>query len=257
MYKIEKIKPMVENTIEELYRYIADVSGVVRDKEIKNPEKLFNRLTTEAVGGKASSVLAFVPVVLHRSKNQEFVDKFFSRVYDNKFVQYFGFIDNKEDKYCTNMREMLNIGCTIDEILPHIDFTNYQAYKAMVPYFIYQQIRTHTQVNFLSHSQRYTDVDYGYYKPNEVDMTQEQWNTRVENTTPKELKTFLKNGCNVIRKEIYARGADMLKYRPFTMGFNTLNPNSWKHFKDERSTPHTQLETRNFVSQLSDIVKKN
>jgi len=254
MYKIEKINPMRENTEEELYRYIADVSGVVRDKEIKNPEKLFNRLTTEAVGGKASSVLAFVPVVLDRNKNQEFAYKSLNKIYKSRFVHLFGFINNENDRYHTNMRELINISCAVDEILPHIEFVCYQAYRAIVPYFIFQQLRTHTQVNFLSHSQRYTDVDYGYYKPEEIDMTQEEWNIKVENTTPNELKEFMKEN-GIKRKEIYARGIDMLKYRPFTIGFNTLNPNSWKHFKNERSTPHTQAETREFVAQLKELAE--
>jgi len=261
-YNIVEIKPMQENTREELDRYLADVCQVVRDKDIKNPHALTDRLLKESYGSKPSSVFAFVPCVVC-------IDTFNELNTTEKhgmFRQFFGFFDDKEGMYHTNLRELLNFGMSLDEALLYVDFTHYKAFTTRVPYFVYQQIRTHSQVQFLSHSARYSEVDYGYFMPDEViaklfslsmleHTVQEEWKHLVENNSPKELVNFMKK-VGVKRKEIYNRGADMLRIRPFSIGFNTLNTNSWEHFYNQRALDsHTQLECRIFVKELAKHIR--
>jgi len=249
-YKIKEIKPMLENTKEELYRYLADVATVVKDEEIKNPEKLFERLSKESYGDKSSSVLAFVPIVLDIKNND------FSFLRNVSFLQLFGFF--KDGKYHTNLREILNDGkYSLDEAIKLIDFTHYKAFTAVVEEFTYNQIRTHTQVQFLQQSNRRSRSKYGYFKPTELNIyTDEEWDLKVRSSSPKDLEYEMKNRRGVIRQEVFSRGADMLEIRKFSIGVNTFNPNSWEHLRDERKTSHTQLECRNFIAELSEYIDK-
>jgi hypothetical protein len=257
-HKIKKIEEMKDNTREELDRYLADVCQVVRDKGIKKPNALTERLLKESFGRRASSVFAFVPCIVDTDRLNE--------LNQDRFSQLFGFSHNKEDMYHTNLRELLNLGMILDEALKYVDFTHYKAYTAIAPYFIYQQIRTHSQVQFLSNSARFSDVDYGYFAPNEIveyiknnitvggiriipENIDAEWGKLVESMSPFELKHFM-SSVGVKRKGILNRGVDMLKIRPFAIGFNTLNPNSFEHFYRQRTDKHTQLETREFVEAL-------
>jgi len=263
-YQIKEIKPMLENTKEELYRYLADVATVVKDEEIKNPEKLFERLSKESYGNTASSVLAFVPIVLDIKDND------FSFLRNISFLQLFGFF--KDGKYHTNLREILNDGkYSLDEAIKLIDFTHYKAFTAVVEEFTYNQIRTHTQVQFLQQSNRRAYSKYGYFCPPEFKKylenelinyipndseAEEHWNKRVLMSTPDELFKFMQVNLGIKRREVFSRGADMLEIRKFSIGVNTLNPNSWGHLRDERKTSHTQLECRNFITELSECIDK-
>ncbi len=186
--------------------------------------------------GGVSSVLHFIPVKLNAKIRNYKGD-----------IQFFGFF--KGDFYYTNLREVLNWGWDLKEATTHIDFTNYRVFKCESPYLIYQQIRTHGQMDFLSHSQRYAKCDRGYWKPDEIDLSQESWNVMVETSSPIELRRYMKN-CGVVRKEILDRGVDMLQNRVFTIGGHTNNPNGWEHFTNQRSDSHTQKETRDFVTLL-------
>ncbi len=248
-YNIKEIRPMSENTREELDRYLADVSGVVRNTTIKNPHKLTDRLLKESYGDKASSVLAFVPCILESQQALKILES-----ESESELQLFGFF--KEGLYHTNMRELLNGGSSLEDALEYVDFTNYVAYTSQLANFIYAQIRTHSQIQFLQQSNRCVSVDYGYFKPDEVfAITENQWTTIVENQSPIALKQYMKDS-GVIRAEIFNRGKDSLQIRPFAIGLNILNSNASKHFFNQRVKDlHTQLETRNFANALSKVIQ--
>jgi len=255
-YKIVPIKPMNENTRDELDRYLADVCFVVRNKDIKHPHSLTKRLLKESYGDKPSSVFSFVPCTVDKEIAEYQITK-------KRFMFCFGFAHNASHYYRTNLRELLSWDWSLDEALKHIDFTYYKAFTAVAPYMTYGQIRTHSQIQFLSHSARYSDVDYGYFMPNEVlelltkvklstntEEAQNSWNQKVQNVSPNELTSFMKD-CGIKRKEIYNRGSDSLKIRPFSIGLNILNPNASEHFFNQRKKDeHTQLETRMFAEEL-------
>jgi hypothetical protein len=103
----------------------------------------------------------------------------------------------------------------------------------------------------LSHSARYSEVNYGYFKPDEINIDRANWNFIVENMSKDAIKRFMKQN-GVKRREIYDRGSDSLKIRPFSIGFDVEDEYSWKHFFNQRGIdPHTQLETRDFVNELN------
>jgi len=251
--KAELITPK-SNSLEDLQEYIASLSSVVRDKQPKSAEKLFNRLLKESVGDRASRVLEYIPCALPNSSRASKL--IFNEELDT--LQLFGFF--AEDIYYTNARELLNWGVCLNEILTYVDFTNYKVFKCETPYFIYGQISTHNQLTTVSHSQRYAECDRGYWMPPEVHNTmksthpdintQEQWNFIVRTSSPDKLREYIKSS-NVVRKEVFDRGADMLQNRVFTIGGYTNNPNAWQHFFKQRLDSHTQLETREFTSMLS------
>ena len=139
----------------------------------------------------------------------------------------------------------------MQEVMETVDSTNYEVFKCEAPYFIYGQVSTHTQLTTVSHSQRYADCDRGYWMPDIDGLTQEHWNSLVENAKPCNLKSFMKNS-GIIRKEIFDRGRDMLQNRVFVIGGYTNNPNAWEHFIKQRTDKHTQLETREFVKMIQD-----
>ena len=231
----------------DLDMYISDLSSVVRDKEPKSAEKLFGRLLKESVGDKASRMLEFIPCVIDSSVPMQNLDS------TNNVAQFFGFFN--EGNYYTNARELLNWGWSMKEVREVIDFTNYQVFKCETPYFIYGQVSTHTQLTTVSHSQRYADCDRGYWKPKEVNMPMEQWNTCVSTFRPNELKELMRKH-GITRKEILDRGVDMLQNRVFVIGGYTNNPNAWGHFLEQRLDSHTQLETRLFAEAIDALITR-
>lgn len=233
------ITPNKCDNLEDVQIYIAECSSVVRDKTPKSAEKLFKRLLTESVGDKPSRVLEYLPCVVRMS-----------RVFRADMAsQTFGFIQNK--KYYTNARELLSWGWSLDQVLEVVDFTNYKVFKCETPYFIYGQVSTHNQLTTVSHSNRYTESQHGYWMPPEiVGITQAQWDDGVSRKwRPMELQDLMKQH-GVVRREVFARGKDMLQMRGFTIGGFTNNPNAWDHFLEQRLDLHTQLETREFVKVL-------
>jgi len=258
--KVEQIIPN-SNGLEDLQNYIAELSSVVRDRSPKSAEKLFERLLTESVGNKASRVLEYIPCTISDMPNNEF----------EAIKQFFGFF-NKDEKYSTNARELLNWGIPLDEVLSYVDFTNYKVFKCETPYFIYGQVSTHNQLTTVSHSQRYAECDRGYYMPPEMKqmiidieimnsgngdvsegMFQAEWSKTVNTFSPDELKAIMKK-AGIVRKEVFDRGADMLQNRIFVIGGYTNNPNAWQHFLKQRMDKHTQLETQEFANMLHDEI---
>jgi len=236
--KIEVIKTPTKVTKKALQEYLAECVSVVRDKEPKSAEKLWDRLLKESVGGKPSRVFEYIPCTLPS------IDYMGSFGFD--LMQAFGFVTT-DGKYHTNARELLNVGCSIKEILQYTDFTNYVAFKCETPYFIYGQVSTHTQLTTVSHSQRYADCDRGFWKPPEVGMSQDEWDKGIDHRWRRwELRKVMKD-AGITRKEVFDRGSDMLQNRVFTIGGYTNNPNAWSHFIKQRLDNHTQLETREFV----------
>ena len=231
---------LIECVGDNYKEYLAELSSVVRDKSPKSAEKLWDRLLTESVGDKASRVFEYIPCTIN-----------WNDVPNDKANcnQYFGFY--LDDNYYTDARELLNWGWSMKDVLQAVDFTNYKVFKCETPYFLYGQISTHTQLTTVSHSQRYADCDRGYWKPSELsELAQEDWNDMVEKAKPCNLESYMKNH-GVKRREVFARGRDMLQNRVFVIGAYTNNPNAWEHFLAQRSDKHTQLETREFVKLLS------
>ena len=244
------------NSLEDLQAYIAECSSVVRDKDPKSPEKLWNRLLKESFGDTASRVMEYIPCEINSLHVVERMQKYSD-------VQFFGFIST--GMYYTTMRELLNWGWTMEECLTVVDFTHYKAFKCMTPYFLYGQVSTHNQVTTVSHSQRYGTCDRGYWMPPEMaahydaifdnpNASQFEWDRAVTESSPTVLKNFMKSQ-GIVRKEVWDRGADMLQNRVFTIGGYTNNPNAWPHFVDQRTDSHTQKETREFTQQLQELLK--
>lgn len=256
---VESIVPK-SNSLEDLQEYLATLCSVVRDKEPKSAEKLWNRLLTESCGNKASRCFEYIPCTI--LSNEVIGGGYDGETY-TVTTQLFGFFDTgnmskQHTTYYTNMRELLNWGWSIEECLEVVDFTSYKAFKCMAPYFIYGQVSTHTQLTTISHSQRYGTCDRGYWMPPEVRPhggtdRKDWWNEQVESLSARRLKIIMKE-CGIVRKEVWDRGSDMLQNRVFSIGGYTNNPNAWEHFLDQRLDKHTQLETRDFVKMLSEEI---
>ena len=252
-FMVDTVDPQFDGTIESLQAYIANMSSAVRDKAPKSDEKLWNRLMKEAYGDKPSSVFKFIPCKLEKLE--------LSYLPAN---QLFGFFEMGE--YYTSARELLNWGWTWEKILPTVDFTHYRAFKGMTMYKVYQQLRTHTVPHWISHSQRYTESEHGYWYPYEFKahqienynhahnpdkLLQESWNRTVQNYTPIQLQTLMKLELAIPRREIYALGSDMLQKRVFSGGGYLNNPNDLPHLFNQRGKdPHTQLETKQWTQML-------
>ena len=219
-----------------LNEYLAKICSVVFNKESKNSEALVKRLLIEAYNKTPSRPLEFVPIKHNSAPNTN---------------QTFGFYDR--GYYYSNAREWLNNGKSLEWCLERIDLTYYRTVKILAPYFIYQQLSTHTQITTLSHSQRYSEVNYGYFKPAEIRMGSVGWDNFVTVTPPKELKEFMKKS-GVNRKEIYDRGADMLQIRPFVLGVWLNNPNSFEWLFNQRTDKHTQKETCEVVEDIKKLL---
>lgn len=253
MMTVDLVPTPNEITDSSIKQYLANCVMVVRNKQPKDNDKLFGRLMKESYGNKPSRVFEYVPCVI--GYGQASVIPFYA------CKQYFGFSLSYDGKYYTNARELINWGWKWEDILEVIDFHYYQAIQVKAPYFLYGQISTHTQITSVSHSNRYTPANLGYWMPTELwdyylnrdhqfklgyttEFLQEQWNNYVENWSPKKLEAHMK-ALGVKRREVYARGSDMLAYRVYTLGGYTNNPYAWHHFIKQRAKdPHTQHEMR-------------
>jgi len=246
MYEIEEI--IYKDDIQE---YLADCVQVVRGKEPKNLEKLYNRLLTESIGDMPSRVFEYIPIVIPYSKiNKQVLAKT-----DTEYTQVFGafkYVEGVQHLY-TNARYLLSIGVPMGEIEPYINFKDYKVFRCTTPYFIYGQVSTHTQLTTVSHSQRYSKSNLGYWKPKEISYTQDVWNEIVVTSSKENLVEIMKN-LGVVRKEVYDRGTDMLQYRSFTIGGYTNVPTAWKHFIAQRTDSHTQKETQILATQLNELI---
>ncbi len=250
--KVTLIKIPDTITNETVLQYLADCSSVVRQKQPRTNENLLKRLMKESYGDKPSRVLEYLPCKLSKELVQP-------------KGQYFGFWSTY-NSYHTNARELLNWGWTWEEVLKVIDFTDYKTVKVTAPYFSYGQISTHTQITSVSHSARYTESDLGYWYPKEFSgwylphehnntTKDEYWNYLVTHTTPVELQLFMKDILKVKRREVYARGSDMLQYRTSTLGGYTSNLNAWPHFINQRlNDSHTQKETREVSALINSFL---
>lgn len=243
---VELINTPTEITDESLKQYLADISSVVRNKQPKDNDRLFQRLIKESYGNKPSRVFEYIPCTISALKE-----------HFNYQMQFFGHWHNDYQEYYTNARELLNWGWSWEEVIKVVDFTHYKAVKCTAPYFIYGQVSTHTQITSVSHSNRYTESDLGYWMPEELSnsrMTISGWNHRVKSTPPDILENIMRSS-GITRREVYARGSDMLQYRVFSLGGYTNNPNAWQHFVNQRlHDAHTQLETRQLTQMISDAI---
>ena len=241
--KVELINTPTVITDETLKQYLADCSSVVRNAQPKDNNRLFNRLVKESYGYKASRVFEYIPCKI---KHYEIFNPSYME-------QYFGFFD--DNYYYTNTRELLNWGMEWEDVIEVVDFTNYKAVKVTAPYFLYGQASTHTQITSVSHSNRYSYAGLGYWKPSEVSMNQELWNKMVKDDfAPSMLEKIMKE-AGITRREVYARGSDMLEYRAYTLGGYTNNPNAWEHFINQRlHDPHTQKEMRDLAELISKAI---
>ena len=246
------VLPMIA-TDESLKRYLADCSSVVRNKQPRDNNKLFDRLMKESYGNKPSRVFEYIPCVVQANLPKIGVE-------NGDISQLFGFFD--DDAYFTNARELLSWGFAWGDIIPLVNFTYYRTVKVTAPYFIYGQLSTHTQITTVSHSARYSKANLGYWMPDEISRylyentnnATEAWNEIVTTSSSEELEAFMKK-CGVTRMEIYARGRDMLARRVYTLGGYTLNENSWPHFINQRMRDkHTQEETRKLAGMILDVI---
>ena len=243
---VELIEPPEEITIESLAEYLSKCTSVVRDKEINHPEKLWNRLLVEAYDNEPSRPFEFIPCKIDRNDAIRMV-KF------DHTDQLFGLFHGAF--YYTNMRELLNLGYDLDEVISYIDFNNYRVLKCVTPYFLYGQYSTHTQLTTVSHSNRFAKADRGYWKPKEMfQYSQVAWNIYVENVSTKKLQKNMKD-AGIKRREIFARGSDMLQYRSFTIGGYLNNKNAWGWFFNQRILDtHAQKEAKEFAQLMKDVI---
>jgi hypothetical protein len=263
--QVEIIEIPTEITEASIKAYIAKCSSVVRNKDPKDNDRLFDRLLKESFGDTASRVLQYIPCKIEYSRTQ----------YSSGATKFYGFItDNIKSEtevtwYYTTARELFNWGWTMEEILPTIDFTHYKAVRVTAPRFIYNQLQTHDNVTSVSFSARYSDNPLGYWMPEEYfgwmnsrilragdrEYIQSLWNSKVENYSPHDLKQYMNKSLGIARKEIYNRGADGLEYVVFTLGSFTNHPHYWEHFCNQRAVDsHTQLETRKVAQMIKDVI---
>jgi hypothetical protein len=248
MYSI-KIQEIVPN--ESIEEYLARCSSVVHGSQPKSPQKLLKRLLRESIGDKPSRILEYVPVTMPL---EEVIlnEKTFGVIRDQQLI--------------TNMREGLSLMradsqklFTYKDLLSMINFDNYFVVKATAPYFVYGQISTHTQLTSVSHSNRYGEskVHPKYYLPQAIEsknVSQEKWDDIVDTSSPEELVSYMKHsGC--YRREVFARGSDMLRYREFTLG-GYVDEWGWIHFVQQRTDYHTQFETQFFADQIKTMIEE-
>ena len=239
--KVEIIKQPTVITSESLMQYLADVSSVVRGSQPKDNERLFKRLMKESYGNKPSRLFEYIACAIPYTFDVL------------NTCELFGF--RVKDTYCTSARELLNWGWSWKQVIEYVDFTHYRAVRVTSPRFIYNQLQTHTQITSVCFSARYSDQTAGYWKPDEVEMSKIVWDAVVDTSSPLELRCYMKDNCDIKRKEIYNRGADSLAYVTYSLGGWMNSSNSWEHFINQRAfDSHTQLETREVAKMISELL---
>jgi hypothetical protein len=244
-----KIEPPAEITANSIKEYIGKCTSQVRGVLPRNNDKLFKRLCTEAYGDTASRVLEYVPIVIPIER---------VNVYD--FNKKFSFYKN--GNYYTNLRNMINCKHKLEDVIHLIDFTEHRVIRVVAPLFVVNQMITHTQITSVMHSNRYTQSNYGYWYPKEFEgfyigngNLQDAWKSIVRSTDPDNLESFIKHTLGVKRREVHARGSDMLEFREVVLGGYKNYPLAWEWFINQRTKDkHTQLETRSTVEEIKKVI---
>ena len=241
---------------------VTTVASVCFGKDkAKKPEKLFNRLESEAMGLPSSS-FEFVPVLLS-SLEVKFLQEL-SSVYYNKTGEVytphclkFGeiFVTNKENAewmVVTNLRALLydneaalkymntdisnwfNKGADFNHIRKQV-----KLFRIKVPIFVARQIMRHRQASWQELSRRYTSGGLEFYKHPDIDYDY--------GSVMDEYERLLKKG---VKAEVARM---ILPVSLYTTIWVQFTEKGWDNFINLRIDKHTQEPTRVLAESMKTL----
>lgn len=229
---------------------VALVSSVCYGKKIVNPAKHYQRMLTEH-GGKASGILGFIPIkgaiyndLNISSGNQD----------HNIFNKFYRFCYIAEDHVYTNMRNAVNNdmkSCYFDS-----DAENFVVFKIKIPYMIVDNLRRHKLLEsaFAENWQSFRIThENAYFENEEIQVREHIW--EQEFTRCKEKLNTIQKTKNC-RPELYAKGADFLRYTTGFIGGWLQDPATWENFFSVRLHKPAQKETIELATAMKTLIDK-
>lgn len=240
--------------LEHRQKFLADCASVCRGKECSsNPKVTYERVMKESFGGKPGRPAEFIPVVTD-----------YDFFIDDRFVN-FSYDDSLNYSTLRNLDYSFNKFNTPDKV------ADFKVFKLNLPMFVWAQIVTHTQISTMSQSDRICEV-HDYWLPTDLierlnnsdevlgydvvlqKHTKEKFLFEMINSFPQaEVQAVLRRlGYH---REVYSRFPYYAKYKTFMMAAWNNNPLTYQHFINERTTPHTQKETREVALAMKRLLE--
>ncbi len=215
----------------DIIEYVCDVARTTRGgSEPKSYIGMFNRLKHESGDNAKGRPFEYVHVEIKEWMQDMIIDMKHVYFWNHKMV--------------TNLRN-LNFG--------ELKATNFniirsnKVFKGKVPKFVYDHIRTHTQISWLSETVRVKDIGNVEFWNNE-----DAGLRRLSEYSIKNYKVAKRLGY---RDEIAARELSSRRYVTFICsGLNDAE--GFKHFILERTKKATQFQTRELAFGIKQLLKK-
>ena len=232
------------------------------NKEVKNPLALWDKLSVEGTTENPfNRIFEFIPVMYKTLKDEHKLKEKFkkSRKLSFQFLR-FSYVDNKGYIY-TNYRNIANIGLTDSEIAFNTkeELTDFKILEAKIPQFVFNHLKTHTQLTTIRQSDRYSKIDDFWLPDDIIDKLDKSFIN-----SKKEALEYLKQ-LNYLdfesifktmgyKKEIYQRGLNGFRYTICLIGGWKNDHLGWNHLIELRSGANTQKETKEFIKAVDEVI---
>ncbi len=221
------------NNYNDAKKFIADCASVTRGKiEAKNYESIFRQISKESGKDKPGRPFEFIGLSNVNFKYHQFIyqDVLNHRIYSN--LRNF---DGNPDEYT-------------DELFSHGGNNSFKIITGNVPYFVYQQLRTHSQIAWMAETVRVKNINkVEFWNPDNNDLFYELNQRSLES-----YKVCKEQGY---KDEISARELSSRRYVKFIAAAWANNPLTWDHLVLERTKKATQEPTREVALAIKQLLK--
>jgi len=237
------------NSYDDVKKMIADAASVTRGRfESNNPNSVYKSILRESGIGLPGRPFEYVGMTSNM-KVPSYLAKEFNTIVNSLSFAY----DDGKIKYF-NYRDFLNTSIKIDSKFSISQIESMKQHKdfiviiGKVPKFVYDHIRTHTQISWMSETVRVKNIK-------EIEF----WNPEGHNELYNELnansiENYNKSKLNGMPEEIAARELPSRRYVKFICSAWNNNPLSYEHFITERTKRATQLQTQELAYAIKQII---
>ncbi len=227
-------------SFEKAKTFIADVASVTRGKLYSNnPNKVFDKISREAQGNKPGRPFEYATVQAGRYHSREYLN-------DNNIIDY------SYHFRCKRLNDYTNLRCIKTDALSEYTFfipENFKVITGRVPKFVYDHIRTHTKISWMSETVRVKNI-------NKVEF----WSPDVNDSLFEYLNKQSLNLYDICKSkgypdEICARELSSRRYVNF-IAAAPMFPHTWENFVLERTRKAVQLPTRELAKAIKIILNK-
>lgn len=297
MFDVKRINANEANASEEnRINYVAQIATMTRGLDgSKDPQKLYNRLLTEAFNGTPGRPMEFIPVYFKVEWDERY--KTYTIIENGKQVSISLEVFEEIKKYSTigikipgddyrvydvwsNMRCLLKAGIKYEQIPYNKKTEGFMVVDMTIPMFSWAQFYTHTVISKMSESDR-VSVDviedgFDFWLPRDF---VEKFNSNMREKYEKDvlglyddineeevrlklMNDYSQSGVRKLfsklgyPKEIWSRAIYYFQYKRTILAGWKQDSYGWENLLNERLNGWTQGVTKEIALQLLEIYKK-